>query len=71
MMAKVVYLRNELCNAQNNEISPNLPVWKFYGNAIFAIRPKLCGNSAFSQNLHTRKLGDIAVFYTVMRPRIK
>ena len=27
--------------------------------------PKLGGNSAFSQNFHTRKLGDITVFDTV------
>ena len=31
-----------------------------------AIRAKLCRNSAFSQNLHTRKLGKISVFYTVI-----
>ena len=29
------------------------------------IRPKLCGNCAFSQNVYTRKLGEITVFYTV------
>ena len=30
-----------------------------------AIRLKLCGNCAFPQNLHTRKLGEIGVFYAV------
>ena len=30
-----------------------------------AIRPILCGNCAFPQNFHTRKLGEITVFYTV------
>ena len=28
-------------------------------------RPKLCGNSAFSQNFQTGKLGEITVFYAV------
>ena len=27
------------------------------------IRPKLCGNCAFSQNFHTRKSGEITVFF--------
>ena len=30
-----------------------------------AISPKLCRNRAFRQNFHTRKLGEISVFYTV------
>ena len=30
-----------------------------------AICLKLCGNCAFPQNLHTRKLGEIGVFYAV------
>ena len=30
-----------------------------------AVHPKLCGNYAFPQNFHTRKLGEILVFYTV------
>ena len=29
------------------------------------IGPKLCGNCAFLQNFHTRKLGEITVFYAV------
>ena len=29
------------------------------------IRPKLSGNCAFSQNFHTRKSGEITVFYAV------
>ena len=28
----------------------------------------LCGNFAFSQNFHTRKLGEITVFFAVMPP---
>ena len=27
---------------------------------------KLCGNCAFPQNLHARKLGEITVFYPVI-----
>ena len=30
-----------------------------------ANRPKLCGNCAFPQNFHTRKLGEITVFFAV------
>ena len=30
-----------------------------------AILPKLCGNCVFHQNFHTRKLGEITVFYAV------
>ena len=29
------------------------------------IRPKLYGNRAFPQNFHTRKLGEITVFFAV------
>ena len=31
----------------------------------FEICPKLCGNSAFPQNFHTKKLGEIMVIYAV------
>ena len=34
-------------------IPPNFLMWK------------LCGNCAFSQNFHTRKLGEISVFYAM------
>ena len=41
-------------------------LWKGTVSAQFrAIRPKLCGNCAFPQNLHTRKLGEITVFFGV------
>ena len=36
-------------------------LWKGTAN-----RPKLCGNCAFPQNFHTRKLGEITVFYDVI-----
>ena len=32
---------------------------------VTAIRPKLCGNSAFPQNFHNRKLGGITAFYAM------
>ena len=31
-----------------------------------AIHPKLCGNYAFPQNVHARKLGEITVFFAVL-----
>ena len=37
-------------------------VWKFCENAQF---PKLCGNCAFLQNFHIRKLDEIMVLFTV------
>ena len=41
-------------------------LWKGTVSAKFrAIRSKLCGNCAFPQNFHTRKLGEIMVFYAV------
>ena len=38
---------------------------EFLGN-----RPKLFGNCAFLQNVHTRKLVEISVFYTVIAEEI-
>ena len=34
---------------------------------MWHIRPKLCGNCAFPQNSHSRKLGGIMVFFTVVQ----
>ena len=31
-----------------------------------AILPKHCGNCAFPQNVHTRKLGETTVFYVMI-----
>ena len=43
-------------------------LWKGTVSALFrAIRPKLYRNFAFPQNFHTRKLGEISVFFTVTR----
>ena len=59
------------CTVKNIVISPNFLVWKFCRKAQFsayfrAIRPKLCGNCAFPQSFHTRKLGEITVFFAVV-----
>ena len=43
--------------------------WNFVERHSFRIvsnRPKLCGNCAFPQIFHTRKLGENTVFYAVM-----
>ena len=41
-------------------------LWKGTVSSEFrAIRPKLCGNCAFPQNFHTRKLSEFSVFYAV------
>ena len=44
--------------SKNTVISPNFLVWK------------LCGSCAFPQNFHTRKLGEITVFFVVYFPRV-
>ena len=48
---------------KNTALSPDFLVWKFYGKA--QCRPKLCGNCAFPQIFHTRKPGEITVFFVV------
>ena len=35
------------------------------GLDIAVVDSKLCGNCAFPQNFHTRKLGEITIFYAV------
>ena len=44
--------------------SPNFLMWRFCEKAQ-AIRPKLCGDCTFPQYFHTRKLGEITVFFAV------
>ena len=54
---------------KNTVISPNFLVWKYCGKVQFPHsfgHPKLCGNCAFPQNFHTRKLGEITVFFAVL-----
>ena len=42
-------------------------LWKGIVSAYFrAKRPKLCGNCAFPQNIHARKLDEITVFLAVL-----
>ena len=60
--AMIFYLESKHCTVKNTVISPNFLVWRFCGKAQFShsfgrYRPKLCGNCAFPQNFHTRKLG--------------
>ena len=51
---------------QYTVISPNLLVWKLCGKAQFPQSfERFGGNCAFTQNLHTRKLGEITAFYVV------
>ena len=53
--------------AKNSVISPDFLVWKFCRKVKFrVVRPKLCGNFAFPQNLHTGKSGEITVFFAVL-----
>ena len=54
-------LDGETVTAKNTVISPDCLVWKFCGKA----QRKLCGNCAFPQNFHTRKSGEIMVFFAV------
>ena len=37
---------------------------KFLQSFGWLARPKLCGNCAFPQNFHTRKLGEIVIFHS-------
>ena len=48
--------------AKTPVISPNFLVWKFCGKAQI---PHSCGNCAFPQNFHTRKSGEITVFFAM------
>ena len=38
---------------------------RYISGIVSVLRPKLCGSCAFSQNFHTRKLGETSVFYAV------
>ena len=42
-------------------------MWKFCGNIVSAEfrRSKLCANCSFPRSFHTRKLGEVSVFYAV------
>ena len=58
------------------ELIPNLKRTSFYRTPLVAASeitlhvapsncPKLCGNCAFPQNFHTRKLGELTALYAV------
>ena len=55
--------------AQNSEISPNFPLWKFCKSIVcvevFLIRPQLGRNYMFPQYFNSKKLGETTVFYAV------
>ena len=40
------------------------------GIVFRAIHPKLCGDCAFPQNFHTRKSGEMTVFFVVFYTRM-
>ena len=66
LKSSVIYMYVfEHCTVKNTVISPNFLVWKFFWKTEFH-RPKLCENYAFQQNFHTRKLGQITVFFIVL-----
>ena len=58
-----------MCSAQNTVVSPNFLVSKFFEKAQFFAEfrgVKLSENCVFPQNFHSRKLGEITVFYAVV-----
>ena len=61
MLFIFIYL-NLFTTAKNTVILSNFLVWEFCGKAN---HPKLCGNCAFEQNFHTKKLGEITLFFVV------
>ena len=63
-------ISKQLCISQNNEILPNVLVWKFCGKAQVCAEfrancSKLCENYAFPQNFNSRKLDEILIFYAM------
>ena len=43
-------------------------LWKeSVSTSFWVIGPKLCGNCAFAQNFHSRKLGEITVFLALLQ----
>ena len=51
--------------AKNTVITPNFLVWKFCGKAQFPHSFGRFANYAFPQNVHTRKSGEITVFFAL------
>ena len=60
------------CTMKNTVIKPSFLVWKFCGKVQFShsfgrTALKLCRNSAFPQDFHSRKLSEITVSFAVLR----
>ena len=56
-----------LCTANNTVISPDFLVWKFCGKAQFPHSfGRIARNYAETLLFHTRKSGEITVFFAVM-----
>ena len=71
MIPRKIPCQNSIFTASNNRNFTKLPglefLWKRLVSAEFLpILPKISGNCAFSQNLHSRKLAKIMVFYSVI-----
>ena len=49
--------------AKNTVILPHFLEWKFFEKSQFPRKP--CGKCVFSQNFHTRILGDMTVYFTI------
>ena len=58
---------NVLCTFSWRPVSRGNPHWHMMWTLFSKNgRGKLCGNFTFSQNFHTRKLGEVLVFYVVI-----
>ena len=65
-LAKIYRIFFVLNAAENTVISPNFLVLKFCGKAQFAHRfDRNRADTTFLQNFHTRKLGEITVFFVL------
>ena len=49
-----------------HNFTKNFLVWKFCRAQFERHSFSICGNCAFPQNFHTRKLGEIRIFYAVL-----
>ena len=66
-MMKLISKNSERLKHRDFTYFPSVEIlWKgTVSTDIRANRSKLCGNSVFSQNFHTRKLGESTLFYAV------
>ena len=65
----LLHCNNYFFSKERKSLQSDFMVWTFCGKKqfphSFGQRPKLCENRAFPQNFHTRKLGEITIFYAV------